>query len=315
MHLRDTAAHHLVTRVPTAAPLDRAADARSRLQGEWDSAEAVYLVDGGQLVGTVPIRALLAAADDTVLATLASHDAPHARPGEAQERVAHRALRHGVHEVPVVDGEGRLMGVVPGRALLRVLREEHVADLHRMAGIAREGHAADVDEPPARRLQHRLPWLLAGLVGCTLTTLVMSRFEARLAASVAVAYFVPGVVYLASAVGTQTQTITIRALSLGRVQVGRFWPAEIVTGSLIGGSLGGLVWPLVRWSTGDEQLALAVAGAVLVACAIATSVGLFFPWALDRLGRDPALGSGPLATIIQDLLSLLVYFACVEVFL
>ncbi len=313
--MRDTAAHHLVTRVPTAAPLDRAADARARLKGEWDSAEAVYLVDQGRLVGTVPVRALLAAPDDTQLATLAARDAPHARPGEAQERVAHRALRHGVHEIPVVDADGRLLGVVPGRALLRVMREEHVADLHRMAGIAREGHEADVDEPPARRLQHRLPWLVVGLAGSLVAAGVMANFEAELGRNVAVAYFVPAIVYLADAVGTQTETISVRALSLGRTPVGRMLPREVATGVLLGASLAVLIVPSVWFFWGDLHLALAVAVSVLVACAIATSVGLLFPWALDRMGRDPALGSGPLATIIQDVLSLLVYFGCVELFL
>ncbi|MBM4368250.1 MAG: magnesium transporter [Deltaproteobacteria bacterium] len=313
--MRDTAAHHLVTRVPTAQPLERAGEMRSRLVGNWESAEAVYLVDDGTWVGTVPLRALLAAGDDVPLASIALHQPPRAHPDEAQERVAHRALRHGVHEIPVVDHDGRLVGVVPGRALLRVLREEHVADLHRMAGIAREGHEADIDEPPARRLQHRLPWLVVGLLGSLGAAGVMGRFEAELDANVAVAYFVPAIVYLADAVGTQTETISVRALSLGRTPVSRMLPREVATGILLGASLAALIVPAVWLFWGNLHLALAVASAVLVACAIATSVGLLFPWALHRLGRDPALGSGPLATIIQDVLSLLVYFGCVELFL
>ena len=77
--------------------------------------------------------------------------------------------------------------------------------------------------------------------------------------------------------------------------------------------LGGLTLPAVWWVFGNLSLALAVAGSLLAAGCIATTVGLLLPWLLERLGSDPAYGSGPLATIVQDLLSLLTYFLIVSV--
>jgi magnesium transporter len=232
-------------------------------------------------------------------------------PDADQEHVASLALHHGLDRIPVVDAEGRLLGVVPPLAMLRVLRREHVEDLHRLAGIRRETAQARhaLEEPPARRVRDRLPWLLLGLLGSTLATLVMARFENVLDARVAVAFFIPGIVYLADAVGTQTETVVVRGLSLGCVRLPRLLWGELRTGLLIGALLGALVFPTVLLGFGDARLAAAVAVAVLVAGTLATSIGLLFPWALQRLGIDPAFGSGPLATVVQDVLSLLVYLA------
>jgi magnesium transporter len=216
-----------------------------------------------------------------------------------------------------VDDGGRLLGVVPALAIIDVLRREHIEDLHRLAGIVRESnHALDaLEEPPVRRLRHRLPWLIVGLAGSILATAVVTQFEAALNERVALAFFIPAIVYLADAIGTQTETIMVRGLSLGLPPFGRLLAGEIGTGLLIGLVLGGLAIPAVLLGFGDAWLALTVGIAILVAGTIATSVGLVFPWLLARFGADPAFGSGPVATIVQDVLSLLTYFVVASVLL
>jgi magnesium transporter len=143
----------------------------------------------------------------------------------------------------------------------------------------------------------------------------VAQFETVLAANVAIAFFVPGIVYLADAIGTQTEAITVRGLSLSHARIGVLLAGEMRTGLLMGLLLGviaaGAAWLLV----GDARLALAVGLSLLVASALAASIGLALPWLLDRFGRDPAYGSGPLATILQDLLSIAVYFLVVEALL
>ena len=273
---------------------------------------SVYVVDArGRLAGTVSVSRLLAADARAPVGPLAGPVQARVRPDADQEHVASLALRHGLQEVPVVDAEGRLLGVVPPLAMLGVLRREHVEDLHRLAGISRETAQARhaLEEPPARRVRDRLPWLLLGLLGSTAATLVMARFEGTLEARVAVAFFVPGIVYIADAIGTQTETVAVRGLSLSFVPLPRLLWGELRTGVLMGALVSALVFPAVLLATGDARLALAVAVALLVAGALATSIGLLFPWALHRRGIDPAFGSGPLATVVQDVLSLLVYLA------
>jgi magnesium transporter len=137
----------------------------------------------------------------------------------------------------------------------------------------------------------------------------MSHFEGILAKHLAVAFFVPAIVYLADAVGTQTEAIVVRSLSLHRLPLQRILPGELRTGLLIGLSLALLAFPIVAATTSDPRLGLSVSLAIVVAGGVATSIGLVFPWLLQRMGTDPAFASGPVATVVQDVLSILVYLA------
>jgi magnesium transporter len=137
---------------------------------------------------------------------------------------------------------------------------------------------------------------------------MMTRFETALAAHIAVAFFIPAIVYLADAVGTQSEAVAVRGLSLSGADLAPLLAGEIGTGILIGATLGALAYPLVWVAFGSAALAATVAVALLTASSLATSIGLLLPWLFARLGFDPALGSGPLATVVQDVLSLLIYF-------
>ncbi|MFZ5477909.1 MAG: magnesium transporter [Myxococcota bacterium] len=311
----DTAARHVLTRVPVARPDDTVAGVLAALPGAHDTVDTVYVLDAERrLLGRAPLAEVLAGEPGARIATLL-RPAPSVPTTEPPGELLQHVLHHAIAEMPVVDAEGRFVGVVPSGVLMRMLRREHVEDLHRLAGITRE--AAQVrealGEAPTRRVRHRLPWLLVGLAGVVLSAGVMGRFEDALADHVAVAYFVPGIVYLADAIGTQTEAIAVRALSLARMPLSRMLVGELWTGALVGGVLAGILGPVVWLGWGDARLAAAVAVAVLVAGAIATTIGLLLPWVLHASGRDPAFGSGPLATIIQDVLSLLVYFGAVSV--
>jgi magnesium transporter len=140
-------------------------------------------------------------------------------------------------------------------------------------------------------------------------TLIVARQESLITEHVAVAFFVPAIVYLADAVGTQTETVVIRGLSLARQPLGRLFAGEVRTGLVIGSVLGAAAIVMVLFGFRDLRLALAVGLSVLVSSALATGIGFALPCALDRWGIDPAFGSGPLATVIQDVLTIAVYFA------
>lgn len=314
--MHETAAAHMVTRVPTAREAEPIAAVRERMFGaQWDVLGELYLVDeAGRLLGVVDGRALLAAPAGQRVGELGRARVA-VRPTDDQEAVAQGALRAAVTAMPVVDDQGRLLGVVPPLALVDILHREHVEDLHRLAGISREQRFARdaLEQPPTRRARDRLPWLLVGVAGSAVATFVMARYEHTLQQRVAVAFFVPAIVYLADAVGTQTEACVVRGLSLTRMSLLDLLRGEAGTGLLLGLMLAGIALPLVWLGFGDLRLAFAVAVAVLVAAAAATTVGLLLPWALHRTGRDPAFGSGPLATVVQDVLSLVVYLATVDV--
>jgi magnesium transporter len=165
-----------------------------------------------------------------------------------------------------------------------------------------------------RRVRHRLPWLLAGLGGAALATAAMAGFESTLSTHIAVAFFVPGIVYLADAIGTQSEAVAVRGLSLTRAGIGHLLGGELRTGMAIGAMLGLVAFLPVWVAFGELRLAASVAIAIFAAGAMAAALGLLLPWLIAWLGRDPALGSGPLATVIQDILSLLVYLTVVRAF-
>ena len=316
--IAETARSHLETLVPTVGANELVTRALERLSsGDHAVADAIYIVDAEHcLLGVVPVVALLAAPRDAALRSLMRPAPPSVDPDTDQEHVAALAHDHRLTTVPVVDARGCLLGVVPPLALIDVLRREHDEDMRRLVGIlGSTNHAKEALElPPWRRVRNRLPWLLVGLAGSALAAVVMAGFEAALTAQVAIAFFVPAIVYLADAIGTQTEAVAVRGLSLEHAPLARVLWGELATGALLGLILGLLAVPLVLLLAGSLPLALAVATAVLTAGVAAAGIGLLFPWLLRRSGLDPAYGSGPVATIIQDVLSLLVYFAFVRLF-
>jgi magnesium transporter len=137
---------------------------------------------------------------------------------------------------------------------------------------------------------------------------IVGAFETQLQVNILVAFFMPGIVYLADAVGTQTETIVVRGLSLG-VPIGRIISRELVTGLAIGAALALIAGPLVWWRWGDLDVAFSVGLSILAACSTATVAAMALPWLFERIGLDPAFGSGPLATVVQDVLSIWIYLS------
>lgn len=272
------------------------------------SATEVVVLDGERLVGLVTIERLLAAPDSARVGELA--DPPTlVEPHVDLEAVTRSAARSGTRSIAVVDAEGRFHGLVPPDRLLAVLEREHEEDLARLGGFLSGASRARVasEEAVGRRLWHRLPWLMLGLAGAMVSALVMGAFEDEIRTQILLAFFIPAVVYMADAVGTQTETVVIRGMALG-VPIRSVFARELATGLAIGGLLGSLFFPFALAAWGDARVAGAVAIALAISCSVATIVAMALPYAIARFGRDPAYGSGPLATVIQDLLSILAYF-------
>ena len=308
----------VVADVAVAHDHETAAEVLARLHAHpAQFSDVVHVIDAKRrLHGAVSLARLVSAPPRDPVVVL-KHPVHAVTVDADPEHVASQALRRAMAAVPVVDHGGHLQGVVTAHALMEVLRREHIEDLHRMAGIQRETAQARmaIEAPPVRRTRDRLPWLLVGLAGSMLATFVVASFEAALQAKIALAFFVPAIVYLADAIGTQTEAIAVRGLSLSHAPMRELVWGEMRTGLLIGTVLGAFAWPAVWVAFGDVHLASTVALSLVVAGTVATTIGLLLPWALARLGRDPAFGSGPIATIVQDVLSLAIYFAIATVLL
>lgn len=297
--------------VPTARADDAAGTVRRRLVGQtFASAVDVAVCDGDRLLGLVTIERLLAAPPAATLAEIMDDSPPAVAPGLDQEKAAWKAVRHGESSLAVVDGAGRFHGLIPPQRMLAVLLAEHDEDMARIGGFLHDADAARraSNEPVRRRLWHRLPWLLLGLLGAMLASTIVASYEEELRADVILAFFMPGIVYMADAVGTQTETLIIRGLSVG-VPIAGVVKRELLTGLGVGSAIALLFFPFSLAAWGRLDVSVAVTLAMLAACSTATIVAMTLPWLFHRLGKDPAFGSGPLATVVQDLLSLVIYFA------
>lgn len=302
---------HSTTRVPVLSPSQSTAEARRYMLGKsFDFVDEIVVLDEGRLVGLVALTRLLEAPEDTLLGDLADSNSVVIRPGESEEGAAWEMVRRRQSNLAVADSDGAFVGLVPSHRLIGRLLAEHDEDAARLGGyLASSGRARlAAEEPVSRRLLHRLPWLLVGLAGAMASAVIVGSFEAQLDEVVLLAFFLPAVVYMADAVGTQTETLLIRGMSAS-VDMRTVVRRELITGVLIGALIGLTFFPFALIGWGDADVALAVGLALIASCSIATSVATVLPRLLARFGSDPAFGSGPLATIIQDLLSIAVYLA------
>ena len=139
---------------------------------------------------------------------------------------------------------------MPPRALIEIGRREHAEDMNRLAGILHRNDAGRhaLTDTPWRRALHRLPWLLVGLLGSVAATLVVARFEERLTAQVAVAFLIPAIVYLADAVGTQTEAVVVRGLSFNAPRLAGLLAGELAAGAIVGSVLATLTLLWCTWA-------------------------------------------------------------------
>ncbi|MDZ4856140.1 MAG: magnesium transporter [Nitrospirota bacterium] len=304
-----TAVDLMTTAVPQTREDSTAADAMELLRSRtWAEVGHLYLVDSAsRLAGQVPIERLLAAPPNVRLNTLRGDPPLIVRAGDNAETVALLAVERHDADVAVLDEPGRFMGAIPIGQLLAILHEEHVDDILRMGGLATFHPVPPAMGGTAHIVRARLPWLLIGLVGGFLAGGIASLFEASMKDNIALAFFLPLVVYMADAVGTQTETVLVRALAYGKVSLATQLLQEGTVGLFIGAVVGlsaGVC--LLAWG-GTQSIAVTLAVTLALTTVIATLVASLLPIGLSRVGVDPALASGPVATVVQDILSVAVY--------
>lgn len=169
-------------------------------------------------------------------------------------------------------------------------------------------YADDATEDVSLLLRLRLPWLVWGLVLGLLLTIAMSKFESILAAELRLAFFIPVIVYMSDAVGTQTQTIFVRNLAKGPVKLANYLVKELALGLILGGIFGlGIGLFALLWFN-SSKVAATVGLAMSASVTTATILALLVANLLKAEHQDPAVGAGPVTTVIQDLISVLIYF-------
>lgn len=297
--------------IPTCRPEDTTGAILDQLIGEtWESANTIYVTKDGTLVGRIDIAALLRSADHIPASRLMEPATARLRPNADRERAVFLAIKRDRDEIPVVDSDGRLIGVVTSQSIIDTMHKEHLEDTLLTAGIQKTGLRI-VDLASARVLvavRTRAPWLLFGLVIGLFLSVITSQFEATIEETITLAFFPPVIAYIADSVGTQSEAIAIRAFAITDIDYGPYLLRELFVGSAIGtmiGVLGGLGAAVIVNST---QIGVVVGLSLFVSSTVATVLASLIPMGFILLDIDPALGSGPLATALQDIISIVIYF-------
>jgi magnesium transporter len=282
---------------------------------------AVYVVDGERrALGYLRLRDLLLSPSETRVRDLMSTDFVAVGPDTDQEDVARIADRYELSVIPVVDGEGRLIGRITPERLGQVIRDEAQEDMFRMGGLSVDTRP---DESVRRIVAGRIPWLLVGLAGASLSAAVVGAFEDQLARAAILASFIPVVMSSAGNAGIQAATVAVQGLSTGTVsfadigwRLGKELLAALANGTIAALALIALVALLSRFMELRDPVVLAgTAGlALLTVITLAVAIGATIPLILDRLGIDPAMATGVFITTGNDIMAVAVFFALAAVF-
>ncbi|WP_331236362.1 magnesium transporter [Natronorarus salvus] len=299
------------TGVPTCQPEDTSAAVRERLVGQtWESADTIYVLDGRRLIGRIDITALLRSTEDLPISQLMEPASAQLQSGTDREHAILLAIKEDRDEIPVVDSDGQFIGAVTSQAIIDTMHREHFEDVLLRAGVRKAGHQI-VDHTSARvriAVRSRAPWLLFGLVAGLLLSVITSQFEGTMEETIALAFFPPVIAYIADSVGTQSETIAIRAFAIADVNYGSYIQQELLVGIVLGtmiGILGGLGATAI---VDSPQIGFVVGLSLFVSSAVATVLASLIPVGFILLNVDPALGSGPIATALQDAFSIAIYF-------
>ena len=298
---------YLSVRVDTTAAI--ALDILRVWAEEAEDVSSLLVVDARRrLVGSLGITRLALARPTVLVSDIMDPDVRHVTPDTDQEECASLVERYDLSHLPVVDEEGRLLGVILVEDLVDVIEEEATEDMYHMARIGPERLFGTVPGSVRRRL----PWLYLNLATTILAALVINLFESTIARVVALAMFLPVVAGQGGIGGTQTLTLVIRGIALGDLPGRRALPLlvrELLLG-LIHGVLLGVVIGLVAflWK-GNGMLGVVVGVAVGANMVIAGLIGAATPLLLRALGMDPALGAAVVVTTVADVVGFLLFLS------
>jgi len=260
----------------------------------------LYVTDAAQrLVGIVSLRDLVFRRPERLLSEIMNRDVKFVRAEDDQEKTAQQFEHYHYLGLPVLDKEGRLVGVVKASDALEVAQAEATEDMQLMVGLSGEERALT---PWQTAVGHRLPWLYINLATAFLAAFVVSLFQGTIAKWTALAVFLPVIAGQGGNAGMQTLTVIVRDLALGEISSGdgrRALAKELMLG-LINGLAIGLAVGLVGWLWGTPALGLVAFAAMVLNQLSAAFAGVAIPFSLKALKVDPALASSIFVTTVTD---------------
>jgi magnesium transporter len=277
-----------------------------------ESVYTCYVTDAGRrLEGVLTIKELLLAKDEQLIADLMETDVITAETTEDQEKAVERMMKYDFISLPVVDKEGRLVGIVTVDDVMDVMEEEATEDFEKMAAMA-PSEKPYLKTSVLSLAKHRIMWLLVLMISGMITGGILGQYEAAFAAMPLLVTFIPMLTDTGGNAGSQSSTLVIRGMAVGEIQLKDFakvfWK-ELRVSMLVGVVLSAVNFVrLIITYPGNYMVALTVALALFVTVMLAKTVGGVLPMAAKLCHADPAIMAAPLITTIVDAISLVVYF-------
>ena len=332
-YAEDEAGGLMSTRYARLRPQMTADEAISYLRRQArDKLETIYVsyvLDAEQrLLGVVSFRDLFAADPKKVVAEVMETDVVRVSDDWDQETVARAFAEHDLNVIPVVDKDGKMKGIVTVDDIVDVVQEEATEDAQKFGGM----EALDLPYLASSRgemVKKRARWLTILLIGEMLTATALGFFQHELDKAIVLSLFLPLIISSGGNSGSQASTLVIRAMALGEVRVSdwvRVFRREIQMGLVLGVILGSvaalrvMIWGAAgayEGSAGEHFVLVGLTVAVsLVGCVLwGTLMGAMLPFALRKLGADPASASAPLVATLVDVSGIIIYFTIASAFL
>lgn len=273
----------------------------------------VYIVDKREkLVGVISLRDLIVANPDAKISEIMEENVVSVLDTEDQETAAKIIADYDFLALPVVNNKGILVGMITVDDIIDVMENEVTEDIHKMVGSSEIYEDKLIKASSLTRAKARLSWLLICMIGGIFAGSVVRFYSDILQNVVALAFFIPVIIDMGGNVGTQSSTITVRALATGQLRIdelGRNIWAETKVGLLIG-LITGIALSVVAliWQN-DFLLGIAIGLSLCITLVVAAIIGTLLPLIFTKIKVDPAIASGPLITTIIDMGGLLIYFS------
>ncbi len=214
-----------------------------------------------------------------------------------------------------MESSRKLIGAVSSREILSTINKSLRTDIFHFAGVHKShlDFENSLEVPFLKAVKHRFYWLFAGFIGGMLMALYIGLFEETLAQHLIIASFVPAIVYISDALGTQFQTIFVRDLAImgKELDFKKYFLKQMAIGVLIAFIIGILMFFSILFIWSVPQIAFIISLASVITLIVASFTALLITLLIKRFKFDPALGSGPIATIISDTTSVVIYFIIV----
>ena len=295
-------------------------DALNKLRREAPDKETIYrtyVLDADRrLIGSVRLQTLILASPKQTIAEVMERETRAVSVGDDQEDVAQAIAKYDIIALPVVDEDGRLVGIVTHDDAMDVLEAEATEDFQKTAMIS--SMVENIGTASIKLLyQKRVYWLVLLVFGNLLSGAGLAIYEETIAAYVVLVFFLPVLIASGGNAGSQSSTLMVRAMATGDVEMkdwGRMLVRELSVALLLGITMAFAVSAIGLFRGGFE-LAIVVAISMLIIVISGSLIGMSMPFLLSRFGLDPATASGPLITSIADIAGVLIYFSIATAFL